>query len=173
MNEDRNNLLDPAAKRLERVLIDEVASFVVDLLPEVLFDRFGASAYSAVQVVAKDSSAPRLATSIEKHLANRPCWPSRTTIRKRIQFAVASTLTVPIEQLSDFASVLRAQSVVHEAVSTDTASATWSSLLGPSRSQPTRSCGCGVRGRTPHPCEQATLAASAGISRTSQRCSLT
>jgi hypothetical protein len=121
MNEDRSNLLDPVTNNWNAWLIDEVASFVVDLLPEVLFDRFGASAYSAVQVVAKDSSAPRLATSIEKHLANRPCWPSRTTIRKRIQYAVASTLTVPIEQLTDVASVLRAQSVVHDAVSTDAA----------------------------------------------------
>lgn len=122
MNEDRSHLLDPAHSDWNRWLLQELADFVVDLLPKCLFARFGSAAYAAVQPSDEHATIAQLPEMIERRLRDQRCWPSRSLERGKPVFASASTLTVPVPALDEIGDTLAADRVLHAALSSNDAS---------------------------------------------------
>lgn len=123
MNEDRSQLLDPGSNEWNRWLLAEAANYAVSLVPETLFEQFGARAYVAVSVDPSHASAEVLADDVQKALTDRECWPSRERSRGRPRYRRAANLTVPIQELREIAGSLRSDSVVNEEIASNTVAA--------------------------------------------------
>jgi hypothetical protein len=119
MNDDRSQLLDAGSSEWNRWLLQEAATFAVSLVPEVLFEQFGASAHVAVSVDASHASAEVLAEHVHDALTTIECWPSRERLRAPPRYRRAAELTVPIPELRDVAGWLRRDSVVSDEIAND------------------------------------------------------
>ncbi|HVA73052.1 MAG TPA: DUF3883 domain-containing protein [Acidimicrobiales bacterium] len=105
MTEDRSNIVDPQNSSWNAWLVDEAARFAVKLLPDRLFETYGADAFVALTPrSASASTVPALPDEIRRLLGVERCWP---TLRRRRGgrpvLAAAGALVVPAAPaLSEF-----------------------------------------------------------------------
>ena len=98
MNEDRSQLIAVGISRWNEWLIQQAAKFVIDLLPDDLFDTFGADGYAALDPDSETSATvPELPALIRHLLRTEKCWPTQRTsgTRRAATFAAADALSVP------------------------------------------------------------------------------
>lgn len=97
MTEDRSNIVDPQNSIWNAWLIDQAAHIAVKLLPERLFDTYGADAFAALDPrSAGASTVPALRDEIRRLLSVQRCWPTMKRRRGgRPVLATADGLVVP------------------------------------------------------------------------------
>jgi hypothetical protein len=105
MTEDRSNIVDPQNSTWNAWLIGQAAHLAVKLLPDRLFEPYGADAFAAIDPrSAGSSTVPALRDEIRRLLGVERCWPTLKRRRGgRPALATADGLVVPgAAALADF-----------------------------------------------------------------------
>ncbi len=101
MDNDRSAIRSTTDNKWNEWLADQAADLAADLLPQDLWDRFGADAYAALWP-DEDATDPRFADRLRSRLASDALWPMRQRGRaQRSRFAPASGLVIPADPRLD------------------------------------------------------------------------
>jgi hypothetical protein len=127
MDADRKQVVSPSNSALNAWLLEEAASFTVDVLAGDLASTFGGSAYEALCDVGT-TSVPEYRDAVRERLGTTACWLTRA--RRRSRPVLGDIARVYVTATDELAALLQDTQVLHPSITANAAARTLAQATG-------------------------------------------
>ena len=137
MDNNRANIVHPSSSSWNEWLVQELVELTTKMLITDWYERFGASAYLALEARERDTGshlAEAYAGAVVDHLRSEKSWASRGRSRRKVTFVLADTLALP--DRTEFDGFMEPDVYLDGSLATNDGIARFSSLCGAERFGP-------------------------------------